>query len=120
MKSTPTRGVKQTLKPDAYKQWEPRYQIICEAKFMYYVYVLQNEANEADFYLGQTSDLRRRLADHNEGRNRSTKGRTWKVVYYEAYVTRQAAMKRERLMKNDGRSRRAVMDRVKASLTADE
>ena len=23
MKSTPTRGVKQFLKPDAYKQWEP-------------------------------------------------------------------------------------------------
>ena len=22
MKSTPTRGVKQTLQPDAYKQWE--------------------------------------------------------------------------------------------------
>ena len=27
MKSTPTRGVKQTLKPNAYKQWEPSLQI---------------------------------------------------------------------------------------------
>ncbi len=24
VKSTPTRGVKQFLKPDAYKQWEPK------------------------------------------------------------------------------------------------
>jgi len=25
VKSTPMRGVKQILKPDAYKQWEPLY-----------------------------------------------------------------------------------------------
>ena len=25
MKSTPTRGVKQFLKPDAYKQWEGKF-----------------------------------------------------------------------------------------------
>ncbi len=33
MKSTPTRGVKQFLKPDAYKQSEPSLQIIRECAF---------------------------------------------------------------------------------------
>ena len=32
MKSTPTRGVKQYLKPNAYKQSEPLLQITCDLK----------------------------------------------------------------------------------------
>ena len=87
---------------------------------MHYVYVIQNEADAADFYIGSTNDLRRRLVDHNEGRSWSTRGRKWAVVYYEAYVSRAAAGKRERILKHDGRSRRALMDRVKASLDVEE
>ena len=64
---------------------------------MYYVYVIQNEANPADFYIGSTNDLKRRLVDHNEGRNWSTRGRSWAVVYYEAYVSRATANERERI-----------------------
>ena len=35
MKSTPTRGVKQFLKPDAYKQWEPALERVT-AYLLYY------------------------------------------------------------------------------------
>ena len=83
---------------------------------MYYVYVLQNEANKDDFYLGYSANLKQRFEDHNSGKNKSTKGRKWRLVYYEAYISKSAAIKREAVLKKDGRSRRHLMQRVKDSL----
>ena len=81
---------------------------------MHYVYVIQNELG--GFYLGCTSDLRKRLEDHNSGRNKSTKGETWNLVYYEAYVTFKAARKREHRLKRHGRSKQLLYERIKDSL----
>ena len=83
---------------------------------MHYVYVLLSDT-DGRFYLGCTSDLRERVAQHNRGMNASTRGREWRLVYYEAYVSRSAAMTRERRLKHDGRVRQALMARVKASLS---
>ena len=91
-----------------------------ESEPVYCVYVLKSDADEPRYYLGYTGDLKRRLSDHNDGQNRSTRGTRWKVVYYEAYVSRKAAMKRERILKHDGRSRRALMDRIRSSLVHDD
>jgi putative endonuclease len=33
----------------------------------HYVYILQSDQNPSRFYIGQTEDLRTRLAKHNEG-----------------------------------------------------
>lgn len=83
---------------------------------MYYVDVLQNVANSEDFYIGYTSDPRRRLDPHNDGENRSTKGRRWRVAYDEAYLTDAAARERERRLKHDGRVRRFRMERLNRGL----
>jgi putative endonuclease len=83
---------------------------------MHYVYVIQNAAAFDEFYLGFSSDLRQRLGQHNAGQNTSTRGRNWRLVYYEAYLHRSAAAKRERILKYDGRVRRFLMDRIKDSL----
>ena len=83
---------------------------------MHYVYILRSEGEDPEFYLGCTSDLKRRVREHNSGANRSTKHHQWSLVYYEAYVSKKAAMGRERILKHDGRSRRALMDRLKFSL----
>ena len=48
---------------------------------MFYVYALQSATGE--FYIGYTADLRARLQSHNSDRNRATRGRTWRLVYYE-------------------------------------
>ena len=77
---------------------------------MFYVYALQSATGE--FYIGYTADLRARLQSHNSDRNRATRGRTWRLVYYEAYTTATAARFRERVLKHDGRSRRALMERL--------
>ena len=83
---------------------------------MFYVYVLQSESDSNRFYLGSTKDLKARLASHNAGDNPSTKNSQWQLVYYEAYVSEPSARAREQKLKQDGRSKRFLMQRIKASL----
>ncbi len=68
------------------------------------------------FYIGYSSDLRARITAHNEGQTKSTRGRIWKLVYYEAYLDEKSARHRERMLKHDGRTRRYLMERVKESV----
>ena len=50
---------------------------------MFYVYVLESLKN-GELYTGYTSDLRKRVQEHNYGLNPSTKRYVpWKLIYYE-------------------------------------
>ena len=82
---------------------------------MYYVYVIVSERGER--YVGYTGDLRKRIEYHNSNRNESTRGRKWELVYYEAYKSREDAMDRERKLKQRGRSRQILYDRIKRSIS---
>jgi predicted GIY-YIG superfamily endonuclease len=54
---------------------------------MHYAYVLQSEMNKDVVYIGNTNDLQRRLIEHNNGSNYSTrKNKPFRYVYYEAYL----------------------------------
>ena len=77
---------------------------------MYCVYVLQSERGE--HYIGFTADLRRRLAEHNAGKNVSTRGRSWDLLYYEACRSAGLARDRERVLKSHGRSKQALLARL--------
>ncbi len=68
------------------------------------MYIL--ECRDGTLYTGYTSDLRRRLREHNQGLgSRYTRGRTpVKVVYREEYSTQRAAMRREAELKELSRS----------------
>ncbi len=81
---------------------------------MYYVYLLKSEDEKR--YIGYTSDLKTRLADHNRGGTSSTKGRRWSVVYYEAYASEEDARRRERNLKQSGQARRWLYERASSSL----
>ena len=66
---------------------------------MHYVYVLLSLA-DGKFYIGFTGDLKRRLAEHQAGKNVSTKCRLpLRLVYYEAHLSKADAMRRERYFK---------------------
>jgi putative endonuclease len=71
---------------------------------MHYVYILQSESDK-EFYIGRTSDLKRRYAEHVAGRVESTKHRLpMKLLCYEAYNTKEEAARREEYLKtSDGR-----------------
>ena len=68
---------------------------------MFYVYVLEN--SQGNFYVGQTSNVEKRLEDHN--RNDSFDGHftrkngPWKLIWTEAHKTRSSAVLRERDIK---------------------
>jgi len=68
---------------------------------MFYIYVLQS-IKDKSFYVGYTTDLRKRFAEHNHGMNVSTKNRIpWKIIFYEAYRNRDDAERREKYLKTN-------------------
>jgi len=67
---------------------------------MFFVYVLKSLV-DGKLYIGQTSNLEKRLTLHNEGKIRSTSRRyPLKLIYFEKYHTRGEAIKRERFLKS--------------------
>ena len=69
-----------------------------DMKFQY-VYILRSLA-DGNFYVGFTSDLKNRIAEHQSGRVHSTKGRLpVELVYYEACRNRADATRREKYLK---------------------
>ncbi|MFH0806223.1 MAG: GIY-YIG nuclease family protein [Candidatus Brennerbacteria bacterium] len=66
----------------------------------YLVYVLKS-TRASKSYVGITSDLTRRLSEHNSGKHPYTKRYLpWKVVYTETEVDRETARKREKYLKS--------------------
>lgn len=58
---------------------------------MYYVYILLSSKSNTLYY-GYTSDLRKRIREHNDGRSAYTKPLIpWKLVWYCAFATEQKA-----------------------------
>ena len=67
---------------------------------MFYVYVLRSE-NDSGFYIGFSTDLKKRLSEHTRGASFATKSRgPWKLIYYEAYTDREDGEGRERFLKS--------------------
>lgn len=82
---------------------------------MFYVYLLQS-IKDKHFYTGYTNDLQKRVKEHNEGLTNSTKSRRpLKLIYYEAYLNRWDAMKREKYLKT-GMGKRDLRNRLKSYL----
>ncbi|MBP6000780.1 MAG: GIY-YIG nuclease family protein [Flavobacterium sp.] len=65
----------------------------------YFVYILESEI-DGRLYKGQTSDIDKRIKEHNSGKTKSTKGyKPWKLVYFEIFETRDEAVHREKYFK---------------------
>jgi putative endonuclease len=64
----------------------------------FYVYVLL--CRDGDFYVGFTSDIQRRLLEHNQGKNISTRNRRpVELVYFEGHRSKIDALRRESYFK---------------------
>ena len=72
---------------------------------MYYVYLIVYEEKK-NRYIGYTSDLRRRVKEHKRERG------DVKLIYYEAYPTKEMAMRRERSLKRSGNARKSLYERL--------
>jgi len=83
---------------------------------MFYVYLLKSRKDDS-LYIGYTDNLRRRFAEHNNLRNRSTKYRApFTLVYYEAYISQSDAKNRERQLKHFANAYVQLKGRLTGSL----
>ncbi len=65
----------------------------------YYTYVLQSLKNNS-FYIGYSSNLKRRFKEHNSGESKATKPYIpYKLIFYEAFINRVDAKNREEYLK---------------------
>jgi putative endonuclease len=79
---------------------------------VFYVYVLRSES-DSGFYIGFSTDLKRRLSEHTRGASFATKSRgPWKLIYYEAYTEREDAEGREKFLKS-GAGRRFLRTQLR-------
>ena len=83
---------------------------------MYYVYVLIS-LKDGKFYIGFTNNLRKRIEVHNNGFVTSTKfRRPFSLIYYEAYIHKGDAVRREKYLKS-GMGKRDLRNRLREGLT---
>lgn len=83
---------------------------------MFYVYLVRS-LKDNNLYTGYTNDLKRRLEEHNSGKNVSTKSRVpFELIYYEAYKSREDATHREKMLKEYGKSLGGLKRRIAKSL----
>lgn len=82
---------------------------------MFYVYVLRS-TKSGRLYTGYTSDLRKRLIEHQNGLSPYTRYRgPYELIYYEASMNANDALAREKYLKT-GTGKRYLNNRIKRFL----
>ena len=67
---------------------------------MFWIYIIYSQRLDR-YYVGYTSDLEQRVADHNRGKNTYTrKGIPWELRHEEKFASKEEAMRRERYIKS--------------------
>ena len=80
---------------------------------LFYVYVLESTKDKKR-YIGFTTNLRKRLEEHQKGLSLSTKPRLpMKLIYFEACTNEEDAKRREEYFKTT-RGRRFLAKRLKS------
>ena len=81
----------------------------------YFVYLIGNyKKSKVTTYAGYTNNLKNRLKLHNSGRGaKFTRGRTWKLLYYEKYKTKKQAIEREYYIKKNRKFRNLIKKKFK-------
>jgi putative endonuclease len=73
-----------------------------------YIYILTNKNNNV-LYVGVTSDLQKRIWEHRSGRYKNSftsRYKTYKLVYYEEFLTIEDAIAREKQLKAGSRQKK--------------
>ncbi|HAJ44897.1 hypothetical protein A3K33_02550 [Candidatus Azambacteria bacterium RIFOXYC1_FULL_41_20] len=79
---------------------------------MFYVYILKSQKQNWK-YIGSCADLRKRFIEHNFGKVKSTQARRpYDLIYYEAYNSKVAALKREIELKRNSSKKEELFKRL--------
>jgi putative endonuclease len=68
---------------------------------MYYVYLLESK-EKRNWYIGYSSDLRKRIQNHmsDNGGQTTSRQNDWELIYYESYLDQKDALGREKFLKS--------------------
>lgn len=84
---------------------------------LHYVYLLQSLKNQS-LYIGCTSDLKKRLLEHNQNESYHTsKYAPWRLIYFEGYVSKVDAYSREKQLKLHKQGLRRLKERLRNTLS---
>ena len=79
--------------------------------YFVYLIVANLKNNKKISYVGYTNDLKKRIKLHNSGKGaKFTRGKKWKLVYYEKYDTKSIAMKKEFELKKNYKLRKQIKE----------
>ena len=77
---------------------------------MYYVYLIISK-NKAPIksYVGYTNNIKKRIYEHNRGKGaKSTRGRSWVLVFKKKFKSKTSAMKYEYFLKKNKKLRKKI------------
>ena len=85
----------------------------------YYVYLLVSfKKKKLVSYVGYTNDLKNRLILHNSSKGaKFTRGKKWKIAYFQQYSSKKKAMREEYLLKKNTKKRNMIK---RSTLTKNE
>ena len=78
----------------------------------YFVYLIVSnlKKNKKFSYVGYTNNLKKRVNLHNTGKGaKFTRGKKWKLVYYEKYDSKSKALKKEFELKKNYNLRKQII-----------
>jgi len=68
---------------------------------LWYIYIIRSAASPEQDYVGATTDLKQRMADHNAGKSTHTaKFRPWELIWYSAFPDKHKALEFEKYLKS--------------------
>ena len=68
----------------------------------FYVYMLISKGKKPITYVGYTNNLKNRIKLHNTGKGaKFTRGRKWKLIYKEKFISKNKAILREYYIKKN-------------------
>ena len=75
----------------------------------FYVYMLKLISKKSITYVGYTKDIKKRIILHNSGKGaKFTRGRKWKLVYKEKFLSKNKAILREYYIKKNRKLRNEI------------
>ena len=80
----------------------------------FYVYMLKSLGENSVTYVGYTSNLKKRIGLHNNGKGaKFTRGRKWKLIFKEKYNSKNEAISREYYIKKNRKIRNQIKKKYK-------
>ena len=81
----------------------------------YFVYLIGcHKQDKFTTYAGYTNNLKKRINLHNEGKGaKFTRGRKWKLLYFEKLLTKKEAISRECYIKKNRKFRKSIKDKYR-------